>query len=178
MGDSQPGTGTAAEDGRSAALERARLLAARGEESAALAGVEAILESEPDCVPALLTKAGLLLPTRREEAALEVFARAAALAPRSAEALDGLARCLHLLGRDAQALAVALRARDELGRAENFAQIAPVYLTLVWIHRALRQYREALAAAEEGLDRCADGVLAQWASVVEEELAEAQQERC
>ena len=35
-----------------------------------------------------------------------------------------------------------------------------------------------LAAAEEGLSRCSDAILAQWASVVEEELAAAQKEEC
>ena len=61
---------------------------------------------------------------------------------------------------------------------ENFRQAAPVYLTLVWCLREQRLFKEALALAEEGLGRCADAVLAQWASVVEEELEEAEQERC
>ena len=56
--------------------------------------------------------------------------------------------------------------------------VGPVYLTLLWCLREKRQLKEALAVAEEGLGRCYDSVLAQWASTVEEELAEAERERC
>jgi hypothetical protein len=35
-----------------------------------------------------------------------------------------------------------------------------------------------VAIAEEGLLRCPDAVLAHWASIVEEELAESEEERC
>jgi hypothetical protein len=48
----------------------------------------------------------------------------------------------------------------------------------VWCLRARRLLREALAAAEEGLARSPDGPLLQWASAVEEELQEAERERC
>jgi tetratricopeptide (TPR) repeat protein len=159
-------------------LDAARLLAAHGEWSAALRALDALLEREPAQLEALLLKAGVLLQSRKEEQALEHFERATALAPSSAEAANGLARCLHSMGRNEEALARALAAQALLAREENFAQIAPVYLTLVWIHREMRRFKEALAVAEEGLARCADAVLAQWASVVEEELEEAQQERC
>jgi len=160
------------------AFEDARLLAVRGDLDQALASLDAILESEPGHVPALLLKGGVLLTLREEDAALKHFARAAALEPNSSEALNGLARCLHSLGRDDEALPVALAAREHLGVGDNFKHAAPVYLTLVWIHREKRRFEEALAMAEEGLARCPDAVLAQWASVVEEELSEAQQERC
>ena len=60
----------------------------------------------------------------------------------------------------------------------NDRQAAPVYLTLVWCLRETRRLREALAAAEEGLRRTPDAVLAEWAGVVEQELAEAEKERC
>ncbi len=159
-------------------LEQARLLAALGEWSAALRALDALLEREPAQLPALLLKASVLLQSRKEERALEQFERATALAPSSAEAANGLARCLHAMGRNQEALARALGAQALLARQENFAQIAPVYLTLVWIHRETRHFKEALAAAEEGLARCPDAVLAQWASVVEEELEQAQQDRC
>lgn len=159
-------------------FEDARLLAVRGELSEALASLDAILEEEPGHIGALLLKGGVLLSLREEEAALKHFSRAAALQPFSSEALNGLARCLHSLGRDDEALPVALQAKEHLGRDDNFKHAAPVYLTLVWIHREKRRFEEALAIAEEGLLRCPDAVLAQWASVVEEELFEAQQERC
>lgn len=164
--------------GEPASFDSARLLALRGEFSLALAALAEILEREPARVDALLLKGGLLLQLREGDQALLCFARAAALAPRSSEALNGFARCLHSLDRNQEALAVALAAQAELPRGDNFKHTAPVYLTLVWIYRELRRFREALDAAEEGLERCPDAVLAQWASVVEEELAEAQQERC
>jgi tetratricopeptide (TPR) repeat protein len=159
-------------------LEAARLLAARGEWGAALRAIAPLLEQEPEDLGALLLKASVLLQSREEAAALEHYQRAARLRPLSAEAGNGLARCLNTMGRNEEALASALSAQGLLAREENFAQVAPVYLTLVWIHRDRRRFKEALAAAEEGLSRCADAVLAQWASVVEEELEEAQQERC
>lgn len=159
-------------------LDEARLLAARGELSAALEALDALLAADPGHVPALLLRGGVLLQAREEEAALRHYERAAELRPRSAEALDGLARCLHLLGRDEQALAVARQARQLLGEGDNSTQTAPVFLTLVLCLRGLRRFPEALEEAEEGLRRCADAVLAQWASVVEEELAEAERERC
>lgn len=159
-------------------LERARLLSAAGELTAALQIVDALLEGEPAHVDALLLKAGVLLQSRQEEAALAHFERTALLAPGSAEAQNGLARCLHAMGRNDLALARALAARELLGRPENFAQTAPVYLTLVWVQREMRRFKEALLTAEEGLARCPDAVLAQWASVVEQELEAAQQERC
>ena len=65
-----------------------------------------------------------------------------------------------------------------LGEGDNFAQTAAVYLTLVWCLREMRRYREAIAVAEEGLARMPDAVLAQWATRIEEELVEAEKERC
>ena len=69
-------------------------------------------------------------------------------------------------------------ARRLLGEGDNFRQAAPVYLTLLWCLREMRRYREALDVAEEGLALVPDAILAQWAATVEEELAEAEQERC
>ena len=161
-----------------AELTRARLLAAEGELSAALGVLEGLLAADPQDLPALLLKGGVLLQLRQEEAALACYERAAALAPGSAEAANGLARCLHAMERDDAALQAAQRAKELLRRPENYAQAAPVFLTLVWVHRARRRFQEALDCAQEGLARCPDAVLAQWASVVEEELEEAQQERC
>jgi tetratricopeptide (TPR) repeat protein len=161
-----------------AVLDEARVLAVRGRVQEALACLDVRLAERPDDVGALLLRGQLLLQVREEQAALESLSRAAALAPRDAEALDGLARALHALGRDAEALSVAQEARRRLGEGENFRHAASVYLTIVWCLREQRHYREALEAAEEGLRRCPDAVLAQWASVVEEELAEAEQERC
>ena len=158
--------------------EEARLLAARGELEHALALLDSILEHNADHLGALLLKASLLVESRGAEAALELYDRAVRDAPHSAEAHNDRARCLHALGRDEEALAVAERARGLLEEGDNYKQGAPVYLTLLWCLRELRKYREALALAEEGLARWPDAVLAQWASLVEEELAEAEKEEC
>ena len=160
------------------AFEDARLLAARGRTQDALGALQELLRTQPDHVPALLLRAALLLECREGEAALALHERAAALAPESAETWNGLARCLHALARDDEALRAAERARALLPLGDNFRHASAVYLTLVWCLRERRRFKEALAAAEEGLERCPDAILAQWASVVEEELAEAEKEEC
>lgn len=159
-------------------FEDARLLAARGEAGAARAALDEVLAGQPDHVGALLLLARLLLEERESDEALALSERAAAVAPRSSEALNGLARCLHSLGRDEEALAAAESARRLLGEAGNQVQTGPVYLTLIWCLREMRRYKEALELAEEGLSRTPDAILAQWASTVEEELAEAEKEEC
>jgi len=164
--------------GGDAAFDEARLLAARGQLSEAETALDAILERSPAHVGALLLKASLRLEAREGEQGLLLFRRAVELAPHSAEALNGLARCLHALGRDAEGLDVAQAARESLGAGDNFRHAAPVYLTLLWCLREQRRFKEALAVAEEGLARTPDAVLAQWASVVEEELAEAEKDEC
>jgi tetratricopeptide (TPR) repeat protein len=160
------------------ALDHIRMLAARQGAEEALQAVDALLAAEPDDPDALLLKARLLLELREDEAALVLHRRVVALRPGSAEALDGLARAFHALGRHTEALEVANRARALLGEGENFRHAGAVYLTTVWCLRSLRRLPEAVAAAEEGLLRCSDAVLVQWASVVEEELAESEKERC
>jgi tetratricopeptide (TPR) repeat protein len=154
------------------------MLAARGGVGEALEAVDAILADEPENQGALLLKARLLLERRDGEEALEVLRRAVALHPSSCETKDALARCLHALGHDVEALEVARGARELLDQGENFRHAGAVYLTIVWCLREQRRLREALAVAEEGLARCADAVLAQWASLVEEELAESEKEEC
>lgn len=161
-----------------AAYDRARLLAARGNREQALEVLDALLAESPEHVAALLLKAGLLSEAREPEQALALCEQAVALAAGSAEAWNELALCLHALGRDEDALAAVERARRLLPEGDNGRFAGPVYLTLLWCLRELRRYREALAAAEEGLARTPDAVLAQWASVVEEELAQAQREEC
>jgi tetratricopeptide (TPR) repeat protein len=159
-------------------VERSRVLIARGESGEAEALLDAHLQEHPDDEEALLLQAALLLEQRRDEAALLDFRHAVAVAPDSARAANGLARCLHALGRDEEALRAAERGRELLQLAANGSEAGPVYLTLLWCLRALRRLPEAAAVAEEGLARTPDVVLAQWANVVEEELAEASQERC
>lgn len=159
-------------------FDKARLLVGRGSLPEALQTLDAILAEDPDHTGALLLKAGVLLEAREGDEALRLYQRATAALPRSAEALNGLARCLHALARDPEALAAAEAARALLAEGDNFRHAAPVYLTLVWCLREMRRYKEALATAEEGLARCPDAVLAQWASLVEEELAEAEKEEC
>jgi tetratricopeptide (TPR) repeat protein len=160
------------------AFEQARSLAFRGDPRGALAVLQELLAQEPDHVPALLLQGSVLLELREGEQAQSSFEHAAAVAPRSAEALNALARCLHALGDDVRGLEAAQRARDVLGEGDNFRQRAAVYLTIVWCLREMRRFREALEAAEEGLAGMPDAVLAQWASVVEEEYAESQKEEC
>jgi tetratricopeptide (TPR) repeat protein len=155
-----------------------RILIAQGRLEEALAAVDRRLAEREQDVDALLLKAAILSERRQDEAALDLCRRAVAVSPRSSEALNALARCLHGQGRDAEALAAAERARDVLKEGDNFQQTSAVYLTLVWCLRELRRFPEAVAAAEEGLLRCPDAVLAQWATVVEEELAESERTEC
>lgn len=159
-------------------LHRARSLAVSGSPKESLAVLDEVLAGEPDHLGALQLKASLLLEAREGEDALAVYESAARAWPRSAEAWNGLARGLHALGRDKEALAAAEAARRLLGEGDNYRQIAPVYLTLVWCLRELRLFKEALAMAEEGLAVMPDAVLAQYASLVEQELAEAEKEEC
>ncbi len=168
----------AADEAVASRLAEARVLVVRGEPEAALALVDGVLHDDPGCLPALLLQGTLLLDEREEARALAAFERALALAPRSAEARNGQARVLHALGRHAEALTAAHSAFEMLSEGENFRETSAVYLTLVWCLREQHRYREALALAEEGLQRAPDAVLAQWASVVEEEAAEAEKERC
>lgn len=159
-------------------LHRARSLAVSGRAKESLGVLDEVLAADPDHLGALQLKAGLLLEAREGEDALAAYERAARAWPRSAEAWNGLARGLHALGRDRDALAAAEAARRLLGEGDNSLQTAPVYLTLVWCLRELRLFKEALAVAEEGLAAIPDAVLAQYASLVEQELAEAEKEEC
>jgi tetratricopeptide (TPR) repeat protein len=155
-----------------------RVLVAQGRLDEALAAVDRELAQNPDAVAALLVKATILLERRQNEDAEALLRRAVAQEPRSSEALNALARCLHYLGRNEEALAVARDAYAYLREGDNFHQNSAVFLTLVWCLRELRRYPEAVAMAEEGLLRCPDAVLAQWATVVEEEMAEAERDEC
>jgi tetratricopeptide (TPR) repeat protein len=162
----------------SADFDRARMLAGIGRLAEAVPLLDAILDADPAHLGALILRATLHSEEREWEAALELNDRAARLWPRSAEALNALARCLHARGRDQEALKVAHVARGLLGEGENFGQTAAVYLTLVWCLREMRRYREAIAVAEEGLERMPDAVLAQWATQIEDELVAAEKEEC
>lgn len=161
-----------------ASFEDARLFAARGQAREAVQELDALLVDEPDHVGALLLKASLRLDAREGEEALGLYECAVQAAPESAEAWNGLARCRHALGRDREALEAATRARELLPIGENFRHASAVALTLVWCLRELRHYREALEIATEALERSPDAILAQWASVVEEELADAEKTEC
>lgn len=162
----------------SPALESARTLVVMGRADEARATLGAILDHHPAHAGALALLAEVALQDREPERALALLERAVAADPGSAEALNLQARALHALGRDREALASARRAQALLADPAQFRQAAPVYLTLVWCLRELGRLPEALAAAEEGLRRTTDAVLAEWASVVEQELAAAEKERC
>lgn len=164
--------------GAEALVERARLLLAQGRGAEAEALLDEALLADPAHEEALLLQAERKLEARAEEEAVALARRAAALWPRSALARSGLARCLHSLHDDDAALAEAQEALRLLAEGDNSRHAASVYLTLVWCLREKRLLREALAAAEEGLARVGDSVLAHWAGTVEEELAAAEQEEC
>jgi tetratricopeptide (TPR) repeat protein len=159
-------------------VSEARILVAQGRSPEAEALLREALASEPADEEALLLLAGILLDTGREEASLQLLRRAVDARPESARARDAHARALHALHHDDPALGEAQEARRLLALPENAAHAASVYLTLVWCLREKRMLKEALAMAEEGLSRVSDAVLAQWAGTIEEELAEAEKERC
>ena len=159
-------------------FERARFLALSGRREEADLALDELLAADPDHLGALVVKAGLRLESRDEDAALALYERATAAWPRSSEAWNGLARGLHSAGHDRRALAAAQEARRLLPEGDNLRHAAPVYLTLVWCLRELRLFKEALAVAEEGLAVIPDAVLAQYASLVEQDLAAAEKERC
>lgn len=156
----------------------ARLLAHQGKSAEALALVGELLAERPAHVSALLLQGQLLDEGRKPLVALACYERATALVPGSAAAWNARARQLRALGRGEEALSAVGRARELLALEENFAETGPVYLTLLLCLRDERRYPEALAAAEEGLGRTSDAVLAEWASQVEQELARAEEERC
>jgi tetratricopeptide (TPR) repeat protein len=156
----------------------ARLLAHQGRSAEASALVGELLAEHPSHAPALLLQGQLLDEGHQPLAALTCYEQATALAPGSAAAWNARARQLRALGRGDEALSAVSRAREVLALEENFAETGPVYLTLLLCLRDQRRYLEALAAAEEGLARTSDAVLAEWASQVEQELARAQEERC
>jgi tetratricopeptide (TPR) repeat protein len=159
-------------------IDDVRVLLAQGRLDEALAAVDRQLGEDARDVDALLLKATILAECREEHEALALCRRAVDLAPRSAEAWNAVAVRLHEQRRDVEALTAAETARGLLEEGENFHHISAVYLTLVWCLRELRRYPEAVAVAEEGLLRCPDAVLAQWATVVEEELAESENNEC
>lgn len=159
-------------------VREARLLAALGKGREALATAEEVLEEQPDHVEALLVKAGVVRQAGAAEAALALYDRAVRLAPSSAEAWNEQARALHSLGRNDEALAAAQQAYALLARPENTRHGPTVALTLMWCLREKRRYREALEVAEECLARTPDAVVAEWASQIEQELAEAERDRC
>lgn len=161
-----------------ALVERARVLLAQSQGDEAGRLLDEILTADPAHEEALLLQAERKLEIRAEDEAVALSRRAVALWPRSALARSGLARCLHAAHDDDAALVEAQEARRLLPEGDNFRHAAPVYLTLVWCLREKRLLREALAAAEEGLARVGDAVLAHWAGTVEEELAAAEQEEC
>jgi tetratricopeptide (TPR) repeat protein len=169
---------TAGLGAKPADLLEARLLWARGDLKGARRIVETRLAREPQDSAAWLLMGELSLHDRDEEGALAAYRKAVAAAPGSSAAWNALARCFQAAGAVQEALAAARRAQACLSEGENFRETGPVYLTLVWCLRDLRQFKEALEAAEEGLARSPDAILAQWASVVEEEYAEAEKEEC
>jgi len=165
-------------DAPQALVERARLLLVQGRGDEAGQLLDQALASDPSCLGALVLQSERLLEARAEDEAVALARRAGAAWPRSALARSTLARSLHARREDDLALAEAEEARRLLPEGDNVRHAATVYLTLVWCLREKRLLREALAAAEEGLARVGDAVLAHWAGTVEEELAAAEQEEC
>jgi tetratricopeptide (TPR) repeat protein len=160
------------------AFVQARTMAGMGRDEEASEAIEAILAEDPRHLGALLLKAWMHGEDREWEESLALTRHAAALWPRSSEAQNALARCLHGLGRDDEALEHAEAARAMLDEGDNAAHAAAVYLTIVWCLREKRRFRDAIAMAEEGLERAPDAILAQWATQVQDELIAAEKERC
>jgi len=161
------------------AFARARTLAGMGRDDEAEAAIEAILVEDPRHLGAILLKAWLRGEDREWEESLALTRQGSALWPRSAEAQNALARCLHALGRDDEALERAEAARTLLDEGnDNAVHASAVYLTLVWCLREKRRFRDAIAVAQEGLQRAPDAVLAQWATQVQDELIASEKERC
>jgi tetratricopeptide (TPR) repeat protein len=161
-----------------AVCRAARLLTAQGRRDEAVAQIDELLTRQPLCVAALLLRGDLWDLRREPAAALQAYAQASVAAPESAAAWNGQARQLRALERRADAFAAAQRARELLSQGDNFVQTGSVYLTLVWCLRDEHRFREALALAEEGLRKSSDAVLAEWATQIEEEWANAEQDRC
>ena len=159
-------------------VREVRLLAAIGRRREALSAADVLLDENPDHLGILLLKAGLLQQAGGAEGALALYERAVRQSPRAAEAWNDRARCLHGLGRDDEALEAARMARSLLVQPDNARHAPSVYLTLMWCLREKRLFREALQAAEECLARTPDAVVAEWAGQIEQELAEAERERC
>lgn len=150
-----------------------------GRDEAAAEAIEEILGADPRHLGAILLKAWMHGEDREWDTALALTREAAGYWPRSAEAQNALARCLHGMGRDDEALQCAQAARDLLDTdPANAVHASAVYLTLVWCLREKRRFREAIAAAEEGLQRAPDALLAQWATQVQDDLIAAEKERC
>jgi tetratricopeptide (TPR) repeat protein len=137
-----------------------------------------VLATDPEQPEALLVRAEALQALQREPEAEAALRRAIELDADSSAAWNALARLLHATGRDGEALAAAEAAHRRLGLAQNARHASAVALTLLWIHREARRYREAIACAEEGLARCPDAVLAQWATDVQREWDAADKDRC
>ncbi len=161
------------------AYARARTLAGMGRDEAALEVVDAILASDPRHLGAILLLAWKHGEDREWEESLALTRQAAGFWPRSSEAQNALARCLHGMGRDDEALERAEAARALLdAEPGNAVHASAVYLTLVWCLREKRMFREAIAVAQEGLQRAPDAVLAQWATQVQDDLIRSEKERC
>lgn len=161
-----------------AACREARFLALTGQAEQAWKIVRDLLRDDPDCLPALLLAGELHDGRRQPEQALAHYERACRVVPDSAAAWNARAAELRTLGRADEALQAVERARSLLALGVNRSQAAPVYLSLLLCLRDLRRYREALAAAEEGLAQTPDAVLAEWADTLQQEWEQAERERC
>lgn len=137
-----------------------------------------LIAAHPDAAEAWLVRADALQALQRESEAEAALREAVRLDAGSAAAWNALARLLHAQARDREALAAAEAAHALLDEPRNARFASAVALTLVWIHREARRYREAVACAEEGLARSPDAVLAQWATDVQREWDASQREEC
>lgn len=98
------------------------------------------------CAEALCGRGAVLLQAGQVDAAAELFAQAAMLAPEMAAAYAGSAACAHLSGDDYQAM---IDYRRALGYAAT--RRAPVRASAAWLACKLGLYESALADARAGV---------------------------
>lgn len=110
------------------------------------------------CAEALAGRGAVLLQSGEVEAAAELFAQAAMLAPEMAAAYAGSAACAHLRGDEYQAM---IDYRRALGYAA--ARRAPVRASAAWLACDLGLYESALADASAAVAEDATDPLARHA---------------
>lgn len=138
-------------------LNHARQLLARGDATAAIDSLEALLSVKPDHGQALIVLGDARLATREAAAARDAFERAVELRPGDPAALVGLGTALVLIGRYDAAVPVLSRAVAEAGGDRAILADAYRGLGIAWrrrgdLDKAIRELRKAVAEDGEDMD--------------------------